>query len=107
MEDYSRLNEEKFDIITARAVGNIKLLSEISVRALKINGKLIFMKGNIEEELVNIDNCLKLLKLEITNIDKFQLPIENSNRTIISIKKIGSTPKIYPRSVDKIKKQPL
>ena len=107
MEDYSRLNEEKFDIITARAVTNLKSLSEICVRALKINGYLVFMKGNIEEELINIDNCFKELNLEITNINKFQLPIENSNRTVISIKKINKTNSKYPRSADKIKKQPL
>ena len=107
MEDYSKLNEEKFDIITARAVGSTKLLSEISVKALKINGYLIFMKGNIDEELTNIDNCLKELGLEIINIDRFQLPIENSNRSIITIKKNSKTKNKYPRSVDKIKKEPL
>ena len=107
MEDYSKLNEEKFDIITARAVGSTKLLSEISVKALKINGYLIFMKGDIDEELTNIDNCLKELGLEIINIDRFQLPIENSNRSIITIKKNSKTKNKYPRSVDKIKKEPL
>ena len=107
MEDYSRLNEEKFDLVTARAVGSVKLLSEISVRALKINGILCFMKGNLNEEIINIDNCLKELNLEIISIDKFQLPIENSNRSIIKIIKRKKTLNKYPRSVDKIKKEPL
>ena len=36
MEDFSKVNEEKYDIITARAVANLSVLSEISEKALKI-----------------------------------------------------------------------
>ena len=48
MEDFSKLNEEKFDIITARAVANMNTLLEISIKSLKINGRLILMKANCE-----------------------------------------------------------
>lgn len=34
MEEFSKENEEQFDIITARAVGNTKLLTEISIKSL-------------------------------------------------------------------------
>ena len=53
MEDYSRENPEKFDIITARAVANTKLLCEISVRSLKVGGRIVLMKANVDEELDN------------------------------------------------------
>ena len=107
MEDYSKLNEEKFDIITARAVANIKILSEICVKSLRINGYLVFMKGNIDEEMENTNNCFNELGLKLINIVSFKLPIENSNRSIIKLEKIKKSKSIYPRSVDKIKKQPL
>jgi 16S rRNA (guanine(527)-N(7))-methyltransferase GidB len=107
MEDYARDNQEKFDIITARAVTSTQILSEICVKALKIGGYLILMKGNCEEELESSSKCFKQLNLELSDIHKFILPIENSNRTLVVIEKIGKTDKAYPRSIDKIKKSPL
>ena len=107
MEDYSRVHEEEFDIITARAVANIKVLSEICVRALKINGRLVFMKANIDEEFDNLNNMINTLGLKDLKINKFLLPIENSNRALVSLEKIHKTNEKYPRSIDKIKKNTL
>lgn len=107
MEDFSRKNEEVFDYITARAVSQLPILCEISVRSLKIGGSLVFMKANCEEELIDINKKLGKLGLQFSNIDKFTLPVENSNRSIIKIEKKCKTNKIYPRTIDKIKKNPL
>ena len=107
MEDYSRENEEKFDIITARAVANTKLLCEISVRSLKIGGRLVFMKANVDEELDNINNMIKELNISNPSINKFMLPVENSNRALVSFKKLDKTKEKYPRNIDKIKKNSL
>lgn len=104
MEEYSKKHEEEYDIITSRAVGNTKLLTEISVKALKINGKLILMKGNLEQELNNINNLFNDLGVKLENIVKFKLPIEESNRSLVIIKKTTKTPNKYPRRIDKIKK---
>lgn len=107
MEDFSSLHEEEFDIITARAVSNLSVLSEISVRALKIGGKLVFMKANCDEELGIINNIYNRLGLRLVSVNKFVLPFEESNRTLISIEKINKTDKKYPRTIDKIKRNPL
>ena len=107
MEDYSRENPEKFDIITARAVANTKLLCEISVRSLKVDGRIVLMKANVDEELDNIDNMLRELSLSAPTVNKFMLPVENSNRALVSFKKLGKTKDIYPRNIDKIKKNSL
>ena len=107
MEDFSRLNEEKFDLITARAVANMNILLEISVRALKLNGNLVLMKANCEEELKNCNNALEKLSCTIINVKEFTLPKENSNRTLIKIIKKEKTNDKYPRQIDKIKKKPL
>ena len=85
MEDYSRLNEEKFDVITARAVANTSVLLEICVRAVKVNGCLIFMIANCEEEIENSKRCLTELDCSLINTNKFVLPKENSNRTLVKI----------------------
>ncbi len=107
MEDYSKDNEEKFDIITARAVANVKVLSEICVRALKTNGRLVFMKANIDDEFDNLDNMIKELNLSKVKINKFLLPVENSNRALVSFTKLSKTKDKYPRNIDKIKKNAL
>ena len=107
MEDFSKEHSEEFDIITARAVANVKVLSEISVKALKINGRLVFMKANIDEEISDIDNMMKELKLNDMKLNKFILPIENSNRCLLSFKKYDKTPNKYPRTIDKIKNNSL
>ena len=107
MEDFSRLNEEQFDVITARAVANMNVLLEISIKALKINGHLVLMKANCEEEIQNSKNALKELGCELTKVNEFELPNENSKRALINIRKIAKTKEKYPRSIDKIKKQRL
>lgn len=107
MEDFSKNNEEQYDVITARAVANMNVLLEISIKALKINGYVVLMKANCEEELKNCDNAISCLSCKIVDVNEFKLPIENSKRTLIKIKKIGKTNTKYPRSIDKIKKYPL
>lgn len=104
MEDYSKQNEEKFDIITSRAVAKTKILVEISFKALKISGHLILMKSSFEEELSDAEKIIKDIGGEVIDVNTFKLPIENSQRALISIKKVRKTEAKYPRSIDKIKK---
>lgn len=77
---------EKFDIVTARAVANIEKLVDMTMHLTKKEGIFIAMKGNIENEL-NAENIKKIeKKYKIVKIEKFLLPIENSNRSLICIK---------------------
>ena len=102
-EDYAKQNREKFDIVTARAVANLKILSELCIPMVKVNGLFIAMKANIEEEIENSTEILKKLDSKIEKIETFYLPIEQSIRNIILIKKINKTNNIYPRRIEKIK----
>lgn len=105
MEDYSKIHEEEFDYITARAVANIGIISEISVRALKINGHMVFMKANCEDELAIFLAYTKKLGLALETTNEFQLPFEFSNRTLVNLVKTTHTKNIYPRRIDVIKKE--
>lgn len=107
MEDYSKVNKEQFDVITARAVANTKLLTEISINALKISGHLVFMKGNLNNELDNMSLLFNELGCKLENIIEFNLPIENSKRSLVILRKTKITPKKYPRRIDQIKKNTL
>lgn len=104
IEDYQK---ETFDIVTSRAVAKTNILLELSCKLPKINGYFIFLKANIEEELKESQNAIKELNLTIEKKEIFNLPIENSQRTILKIKKISPIPTKYPRNFAKIKKKPL
>jgi len=104
-EDYAKNNREKYDIVTARAVTNLKMLSELCIPMVQVNGYFISLKANIEEELENSKEILKKLNSNIEKIETFNLPIENSIRNIIKIKKESKTNPIYPRRIEKIKKE--
>ena len=106
IEDYARLNKEKFDIVTARAVAPLNILLELGINLVKINNYFIAMKGNLDNE-PSYENALKNLNCIEENIIKFKLPIENSNRSLIKIKKENKTNKKYPRKINEIKKNSL
>lgn len=83
-EDY----QEKFDLVTARAVANLSKLLGFTMHLVKKDGLMIAMKANIDEEIKNINNDLKKYNCKILKINKFTLPKENSNRALITIKNI-------------------
>ena len=109
IEDIANQKEyrEQFDYVTSRALSNITTLSEYMLPFLKINGKAICMKGpNFEEELENSKKAIDFLGGKIDKIDKLNINNE-LERNIIIIKKVKTTPKIYPRGKGKPLKEPL
>ena len=106
-EEYVRNNFETFDIVTSRAVAELRILAELSIPALKINGLFIPLKSNIEKEEELFNNSLKVLNGKVITKKEFYLPIENSKRTILVIEHFKSTNNIYPRHYDKIIKKKL
>lgn len=104
IEDYDK---EQFDVVVSRAVAKTNILLELSCQLAKEKGYFIFLKGLIEEELKQSTNAIKELNLKVTKIEKFNLPIENSHRTIIKIEKRKKTNSKYPRNFTQIKKNPL
>lgn len=99
---------ESFDIVTARAVANLTVLSEYLLPLAKVNGKCICMKGSeIEEEINNSKNAINILGGKIEKIDQFKLPDSDINRNIIIIDKLKNTPSKYPRKPGTPAKEPL
>lgn len=106
IEEYAKINREKYDIVTARAVAPLNILLEYAIPIVKSGKYFIAMKGKEEnEELYH--NATKILQSEICNICKFKLPIENSERTLYKIKKNNKTSTKYPRKYIEIKKKSL
>lgn len=81
-EDY----KGQYDVVTSRAVANIEKLLGYTMHLVSPTGIFVAMKGDIEKELTpdvkkKIEN-----KYKIEKIEKFLLPKENSNRSLIVIK---------------------
>ena len=102
-EDYAKNHREEYDIVTSRAVANLRVLSELSIPMVKVEGYFIPMKATIEEELEEAKDIINKLSGKLERQETFTLPIEESIRNILVIKKINKTNPIYPRRMDKIK----
>lgn len=103
-ESFARVNREKFDVVTSRAVANLRMLSEVSIPMVKVDGYFIPMKGLCDDELNEASDILKKLNSKVICVDSFTLPVENSQRSLIKIQKSVKTEHKYPRNFDKIKK---
>ena len=107
VEDYAKNNLNKFDIVTSRAVANLRVLTELSLPLVKVNGYFIALKGNIASELNDAKNTINILNSEIENIISFNLYHDNNQRNIVKIKKIKESNIKELRPYDKIIKKPL
>lgn len=107
-ENLSENYRNSFDIVTARAVAGLNILSELCVPFVKVNGLFIALKGSsYETELVNNQNAEQKLKIKLNQIRSFDLPNDLGKRTLLTYFKKEKTPNIYPRIYPKIKKNPL
>ena len=104
-EIYSKKIREKYDIVTSRAVAPLKHLLEYSIPLVKVNGYYIAMKSDISKEIENIEIYEKKLSIENIKELKFNLPKENSLRTLILYQKKEKTNLQYPRKYNEIKKK--
>ena len=106
-EDYTKIHRESFDFVTSRAVAELRILLELNIPAVKVNGLFLAMKGNIETELQSSLKTMQILGCRILEKQEFTLPYNGGVRTLLSIKKEKATDLKYPRTYDKIKKKAL
>lgn len=78
--------KEKFDIVTSRAVANIEKLVVYTMHLVKKTGRLVALKGDIDKELTDDVKRKLERKYIIEKINKFELPIENSKRSLVILK---------------------
>ena len=109
-EEMARNKEyrEKFDLCVSRAVANLSTLSEYCLPFIKVNGKFISYKASeIEEEVDNAGNALKILGGNLTTVKKIILPESDIERSFVIIDKVKNTPKTYPRKAGTASRNPL
>src|SRR5690625_5128548 len=103
-----RKYREQFDVVTARAVARMSVLSEYCLPFSKKGGHFIALKGSsVAEELSDAKNAIKTLGGEVSKVESFHLPKEKSERSIVWIEKVKNTPKKYPRQAGIPNRKPI
>ena len=86
----------------------MSVLSELCLPLVKLDGTFIAMKAaSAQDEMDTGKKAVFTLGGEIEEIHPFTLPEENSERNIITVKKVKKTPKKYPRKPGTPNKQPI
>lgn len=109
-EDFAKQKEyrEQYDLCISRAVANLTTLSEYCLPYVKVGGTFVSYKsGEIEQEMKNSENAVKILGGEVKDVYKFELPETDIKRSMVIIEKKKITGKKYPRKAGLPLKEPL
>lgn len=98
---------ERYDLATARAVSNLRDLSEYCLPFVKKGGVFAPMKSaKADEEITQAKKAIHVLGGRIEKKVSFDIG-DVGSRTVIIIKKISQTPTKYPRPSAKMAKFPI
>lgn len=99
---------ESYDIVTARAVARLSVLSELCIPLVKKGGQFIALKSSKgEEELEEARFGIGVLGGKVLDTISYELPENAGERQMIIIDKRSQTPKKYPRKPGTPNKEPL
>ena len=106
-EDYVKEARESYDFVTARAVANLQILSELCIPLVKVNGQFVAMKGmQGEDENKEALSAITKLGAKLLIVHKDTLP-SGDQRVNLFYTKSSPTPGKYPRAYSQMKKKPL
>jgi 16S rRNA (guanine527-N7)-methyltransferase len=95
-------HREQYDVVLGRAVGRLPVLLELTVPLATIGGLVLAIKGAAAEEEIR-ESKEALYRLHAHVIDRHRTP----TGTIIVIRKMRRTPKLYPRKPGEPKRAPI
>ena len=99
---------EKFDVVTARAVARLSVLSELCVPLAKEGGYFVALKAAAgAEEMKDAAKAIPTLGAKLKEEFTFHLPVEESERALYVFDKVKTTPKKYPRKPGVPNKTPI
>lgn len=109
-EDYGHKEGYRatFDVVTARAVAELRVLAELCLPFCRPGGLFLAMKGpDVEEEVEAAQRALEVLGGKVEGVTSVELPEGAGTRTLISIRKVGGTLSKYPRRAGIPGRKPL
>ena len=109
-EEAGRLPElrERFDVVTARAVAALNVLSELALPLARVGGTFIAYKGpGAGEEAAAARRALSLLGGRLSREAAVAIPGRDWDHRLLYIEKTRPTPPKYPRKPGEPKRAPL
>ena len=107
-EEFAADHRESFDLVTSRAVANLRVLSELCLPLVKPGGYFLAMKSvDSDAELAEAQKAIQILGGDVEKAVDYAIPGTDVRHRLIFVKKIQKTDKKYPRTFAKIKKHPL
>lgn len=104
----NKLYRERFDIVTARAVARMSVLSEYCLPLVRKDGYFVALKGpKAEDELDDGKKALEVLGGKLIKDEELTLPASEEERTLVLVQKVKSTPKKYPRQAGTPRRKPI
>lgn len=99
---------DSFDLVTARAVADLRLLCELCLPYARVGGKFLAMKSTDSgRELEDAAQAIRLLGSEVSQVTDYTIPGTGITHRLIIIEKLAPTPEGYPRRWAKMQKKPL
>ena len=92
---------ETFTLVTARAVANLRVLTELCAPFTSVGGYFMPLKAHAEEEITEAGKTPAIMGLAAEGEIPYTLP-SGDTRTLLLYKKIKPTPVQYPRPYAKI-----
>lgn len=99
---------DSFDFVTARAVADLRLLSELCLPYAKVGGVFLSMKS-VESgpELESAAHAIKFMGGRVRETVDYAIPGTDVTHRVILVDKVAPTLKGYPRRWAKMQKEPL
>ena len=99
---------DAFDFATARAVADLRMLTELCLPFVKVGGAFLAMKGaDCDQELEGARRAVGQLGGCVERCVYYDIPETNARHRVVVIRKIAPTPEGFPRSWARIKSKPL
>jgi 16S rRNA (guanine527-N7)-methyltransferase len=109
-EDLGQMREhrQRYDWGVARAVANLRVLSEYLLPLVQVGGKMLAQKGESgPAEVHAAESAIKLLGGEVRQLIPVTLPGVVEERHLVLVDKVAATPPGYPRKPGVPAKKPL
>lgn len=101
-------HREGYDLVTARAVAELRVLAEYCLPFVRVGGHFLAMKGpGVVEEIATAERALLVLGGQVEEVREIQLAEGAGARSLVVVRKVRNTPKAYPRKAGTPAKSPL
>ena len=99
---------ESFDLVTSRAVADLRMLCELCLPYVKVGGQMLAMKSaRSTEEVDAAGRAASILGARMLPPYDYAIPGTDITHRVVRLEKVAPTPAKYPRRFAQIKKSPL